>query len=128
MWLAVLFCAVFMLLIAAAVHSAMLPVDTPRARANRMLLRAPILPIDQAEPVYVEALALAQESGDGLLCSEACYGLGDICMRRRQFDKAEAHFSRALSYMDRWYEHKPNYERLLQSRLEEARNQAHAAW
>jgi len=87
-----------------------------------LLLRAPVVPEAEALLLYERALWLALEAEDGLFCSEAAYGMGNIRMKRGEYRAAAELFAMALSYKDKpgWPEAKPNYESLLRRQLAEA--------
>lgn len=78
----------------------------------------------EAQALLTTALRLAQESGDPLLAAEACYGLGDIHMKRREFDAAVGMFELSLREQEELKQYKPNFVQLLNRRLEEARKAA----
>jgi tetratricopeptide (TPR) repeat protein len=99
------------------------PRSRKRAQADALLLRAPVArDAAEAMQLYARALGLARDAGDGLFCSEAAYGMGNIHMKRGEYQSASECFAMAISFKDKpgWPEEKPNYESLLRRQLAEA--------
>ena len=81
---------------------------------------------DAASAKLARAMYMAERAGEGLLASEAASHLGDIYMNKKAYQEAARVYEQGLGFKTNpgWRDDKPNFERLLQNSLAEARSKA----